>query len=80
MKNNLQNSKVAGKQNMGFYPWELTRFQRISDVFNEDIQCQKTNQLDFVKFVDEHDKRRGTDFTKTFPDLVEFYIDIKSRH
>lgn len=80
MKNNLQNSKVSGKQNMGFYPWELARFQRISDVFNEDIQCQKTNQLDFVKFVDEHDKRRGTDFTKTFPDLVEFYIDIKSRH
>ena len=31
----------------------------------------------FVKFVDEHDKRRGTNFLKTFPELEEFYKKIK---
>jgi len=24
-------------------------------------------------FVDEHDKRRGTDFLDTFPEMEEFY-------
>jgi hypothetical protein len=31
------------------------------------------NQYNFKKFVDEHDKRRGTDFRKTFPEFEEFY-------
>lgn len=31
------------------------------------------NRLDFKKFVDEHDKERGTNFTKTFPELEYFY-------
>jgi hypothetical protein len=28
---------------------------------------------DFVAFVDEHDRRRGTDFIKTFPEFKELY-------
>lgn len=30
------------------------------------------NRRDFVRFVEEHDKRRGTDFYKTFPELKYF--------
>ena len=36
------------------------------------------NQYNFGKFVEEHDKRRGTDFIKTFPELEEFYEFCKS--
>lgn len=32
-----------------------------------------TYRRDFVIFVDEHDKRRGTNFLKTFPELTDFY-------
>jgi len=32
---------------------------------------------DFVKFVDEHDRRRGTDFLKTFPEMTVFYHEVK---
>lgn len=32
---------------------------------------------DFVNWFDEHDRRRGTDFKKTFPELVEFYNNCK---
>jgi hypothetical protein len=31
------------------------------------------NRKDFVSFVDEHDKRRGTNFLATFPEMEEFY-------
>ena len=31
------------------------------------------NRHDFGKFFKEHDKRRGTDFKKVFPELAEFY-------
>jgi len=30
-----------------------------------------------VRFVDEHDIRRGTNFLETFPELKEFYNQIK---
>ena len=35
------------------------------------------NREDFVKFVDEHDKRRGTNFLETFPELTNFYNKYK---
>lgn len=31
------------------------------------------NRRDFAKFVDEHDRRRGTDFHAAFPELRDFY-------
>ena len=30
-------------------------------------------QKDFVAFVDEHDRRRGTNFAETFPEYMELY-------
>ena len=35
------------------------------------------NRKDFVKFVDEHDKRRGTDFLSAFPEFSDFYQKYK---
>jgi hypothetical protein len=33
----------------------------------------QSNRVDFYKFVNEYDKRRGTNFLKTFPELTDFY-------
>ena len=38
----------------------------------EQVRQQRYN---FGKFFKEHDKRRGTDFCKTFPELADFYND-----
>lgn len=38
----------------------------------------KTYRKDFVIFVDEHDKRRGTDFAKVYPELIDFYNECKN--
>jgi hypothetical protein len=31
------------------------------------------NRLDFCRFVDEHDRRRATNFLETFPELAPAY-------
>ena len=33
----------------------------------------KEHRYNFIKFFDEHDRRRGTNFVKVFPELEEFY-------
>jgi len=39
----------------------------------EDTEKLNTIRKDFYNFVNEYDKRRGTDFQETFPELKEFY-------
>ena len=58
----------------GFSDTEVQKIKRLYDfaISDDGFEVEK-NRLDFVKFVDEHDKRRGTDFLKTFPELEEFY-------
>jgi hypothetical protein len=60
---------------MGMTEVETSKIKRIYDwstsgAPNYDLHEDRRS---FVKFVDEHDKRRGTDFLKTFPELEEFY-------
>ena len=38
----------------------------------------KRQRADFVRFIDEKDKRRGTNFLETFPQLKESYNASKS--
>ena len=40
---------------------------------------KEKNRIDFVKFVDELDKRRNTNFLKTFPQLKELYAEYKDK-
>jgi hypothetical protein len=64
-----------------FQPYEIMKLQRTVDWIKankftgEELTVQRN---DFVSFVDEHDKRRGTDFIRTFPELGGFYGRIKA--
>ena len=60
----------------GFLTHEIAKLTRIQYLFNE--QPNPVLLQDFVAFVDEHDKRRGTDFLKTFPEMTEFYLKCKN--
>jgi hypothetical protein len=42
-----------------------------------DFETEK-NRKDFIAFVDEHDKRRGTNFLETFPEMKNFYSNVKN--
>ena len=66
--------------NHGFSNVEIQKIKRLYDYakgttsFDEDKY-----RKDFVKFVDEYDKRRGTNFLETFPQLNELYAEYKER-
>ena len=44
----------------------------------QDGTMKLQNQYNFAKHFEEHDKRRGTNFVKTFPELEEFYNFCKT--
>ena len=62
--------------NRGFYAWEADKFNRLHELMmtKEEMAARVTReQKDFVAFVDEHDRRRGTNFAETFPEYMELY-------
>ena len=55
--------------------------ERVYRVFENHLKqnhTMQTERKDFAIFVDEHDRRRGTNFIKTFPEMEEFYRLCKS--
>jgi hypothetical protein len=69
-------SKVPGEEYTGFYEHETYKLRRILNIIRAELDSGKDHTIqrkDFVAFVDEHDKRRGTNFTATYPELVEMY-------
>ena len=43
----------------------------------KDLNDLITNRQDFYRFFNEHDKRRGTNFVETFPEMEDFYNQCK---
>ena len=41
------------------------------------VQYNEQTKADFYKFFNEHDKRRGTNFLKTFPEMSEWWDECK---
>lgn len=64
--------------NYGFSNVEIQKIKRIHDYVksNDDFDIEG-NRKDFVKFVDELDKRRNTNFLETFPQLKDLYAKYK---
>jgi hypothetical protein len=60
--------KLFIKNNPLFEIHEINRMERIF-INNTNSTI---NRQDFLLFVDEHDRRRGTDFKKTFPEMEKF--------
>jgi sulfatase maturation enzyme AslB (radical SAM superfamily) len=55
---------------------EINNVKRLYSVFKnakKNTEQVRAGRKDFVKYVDEYDRRRGTDFLDTFPELEQFY-------
>ena len=64
--------------NYGFSNVEIQKIKRIYDyAIGDSLFNVDKNKKDFIKFVDELDVRRGTDFVETFPQLKEYYVRNK---
>ncbi len=72
MYDNLENPNMPF---MGFFQFEADKFKRIYELIvnQSDTDTVTQDQKDFILFVDEHDKRRHTNFLETFPEMQELY-------
>jgi organic radical activating enzyme len=65
----------------GFKDYEVQRMQRVLDWMQEgsklDQEYIKLQRADFYRFFNEHDKRRGTWFLNTFPEMQEFWNECR---
>ena len=63
---------------VGFSNTEIQKLKRIYDyaISKDNFDVDK-NRIKLVEFVDELDKRRGTDFVSIFPQLKKFYESNK---
>jgi organic radical activating enzyme len=62
-------------EHIGYSDVEVQKVKRIYDwmLSPQDASQQMKNRYSFYQYFSNHDKRRGTDFCKTFPELEEFY-------
>ena len=75
-------SNIPGQEYTGFYDHEIYKLQRIYNIITTEFKnptnsLRDTHRKDFTIFVDEHDRRRGTNFLETFPELTQMYNDFK---
>lgn len=74
MESNLE---TADQPFQGFKDYEVQRMRRDIDWMRQgcklDADYVKLQRADFYRFFNEHDKRRETDFLKTFPEMREFW-------
>jgi organic radical activating enzyme len=62
----------------GFQSKEIEKLVRLKDVFVADELSEisfENDMEDFKKYIEEYDKRRGTDFKKTFPLMWEWIYE-----
>lgn len=71
----------SGYSPLHFSSTEYAKFERVVRWIEQNRyqgDMMKINRKDFVKFVDEHDARRGTNFLETFPELADDYQEWKN--
>lgn len=76
MQLHMEDKNDPERINTGFAEWEVEKFKRILELVKSKEEMSGRvlqSHKDFVAFVDEHDRRRGTDFKKTFPEYVSLY-------
>jgi organic radical activating enzyme len=81
MYKNMQQTHWPPLCGKGYYDYDINRMERVYRVFENHLRqgyTMETERKDFAIFIDEHDKRRGTNFLKTFPEMEEFYKLCKS--
>jgi len=71
MEKNLGDDRATAT----FRPMEVEKMRRVLDWMRvpQDENDRRRRQKDFYLFFKEHDRRRGTDFLKTFPDMKPFW-------
>jgi organic radical activating enzyme len=75
----VHNQETPEKRFQGFKDYEAHRLDRDLVWMKQELDPEyvKAQQIDFYRFFSEHDRRRGTDFLKTFPEMSEWWNQCK---
>lgn len=80
IQSDIEFMKSRESQKYGVKPAETLKLKRILDWVKENKAKDKKQEkqlkrkrVDFIKFFEEHDKRRGTNLYKTFPEMSGFF-------
>ncbi len=72
------NPETRWNEFKGFSDFEISKVQRLIDWINADTGFDRNKAMkNFHLFWSEHDRRRGTSFLNTFPELEYFYNECK---
>ena len=63
-----------------FYDIHIYKVERLLEWMKADVppETRQKYQREFYEFFSEHDRRRNTDFLKTFPEFGDFWLHCKS--
>ena len=72
------NPETKWNEFKGFSDFEISKVQRLIDWIKSDTGFdRKKAQKNFYLFWSEHDRRRGTSFVNTFPELTDFFQECR---
>ena len=73
------------KQNSGednglhiFKDFEIQKMQRNLAYWKQNADANAEQKKNFYAFFNEHDRRRGTSFLNTFPEMEEFWLECRN--
>ena len=73
------NPETKWNEFKGFSDFEISKVQRLIDWIKSETGFDRNKAMkNFYLFWTEHDKRRGTNFSNTFPELTGFYNECKT--
>jgi hypothetical protein len=74
----LANLETTQDSYHGFKDYEVQRLERDIAWMRSTVNVSAQTQADFYRFFNEHDQRRGTDFEKTFPEMLAWWKQCSS--
>jgi len=69
----MENLETAADPFHGFKDYEVQRLERDIAWMRSTVNVSTQDLGDFYRFFTEHDRRRGTDFEKTFPEMITWW-------
>ena len=73
------NPETRHNEFKGFSDFEVSKIQRLIDWIKSETGFNRALAMkNFYLFFSQHDKRRGTDFVNTFPELENFWKECKN--
>jgi len=74
----MKQSSNFMRENDHFTDSSRHKLERINQMFESELEQDHIQQRkDFILFIKEYDRRRGTDFLSVFPEMEKFYRDCE---